>query len=762
MATQRKLTLTILGNAKGAIDALRATEGTAQKFSRSIASIGKYAAVGFAAVGAAGLYMGKQVADGALMAVRAASEDLKSKELLANQIRQMTGATDLQLVANERFITSLMMSAAVADDQLRPALATLVRATGDLGKAQDLLKISLDISAGSGKELSEVTMAVGKAANGNIGALTRLGIPIDENTRKTKNFDAAMQQVAATFAGASDTAVASFDGRMRQLKIGVDEAVESIGYALLPFAERLVTFINNNIVPALQIFADNIGEKGLGEAVSMAIASMGELGDRSIDAMEKMTLGILTAAKSTVDLIEKLALAATILGMVTFNANLTFRAIAAGYGSDVAQDKLNDAIAATPALFDKLRTSVAKSAAAIDQSKQGTGDRTRAQNEANKTIRKGTNAETQASDAVAAGTRATNAAQAALTSYTRQLESSTSAKKNAQRASQDLRRADQSVADAARNLTEAQQLFQRVVSGYGTGSAEASDRQRELSRAQRELERSGYDVERATFAVSDAERALAALRADPRANAEDIREAEIALAEARLGITDATDAQHDATIALNEAQRQLDITINGAREGTVEYNDALRNLTDAQRAYQDAIESQIDAREREAEAIKKVKEAEEELAKMRAALPKGTKFDEQGNATAPSAASGNKFPNFMTAVRALHPNSAALTSTTPVTAARKQFPRLYDEYKKAGLALAKGGIVTQPTQALIGEAGAEAVIPLDRLSTQPTMNVYVTVNAGMGTDAAKVGDEIVNVLQRYNRRNGALPLKIAG
>ena len=75
---------------------------------------------------------------------------------------------------------------------------------------------------------------------------------------------------------------------------------------------------------------------------------------------------------------------------------------------------------------------------------------------------------------------------------------------------------------------------------------------------------------------------------------------------------------------------------------------------------------------------------------------------------------------------------------------------------------AAGGIVTSPTLGLIGEAGAEAVIPLDQVgSLGGTQNIYLTVNAGMGVDPAVVGDEIVNVLQRYNRRNGALPLKVA-
>lgn len=113
----------------------------------------------------------------------------------------------------------------------------------------------------------------------------------------------------------------------------------------------------------------------------------------------------------------------------------------------------------------------------------------------------------------------------------------------------------------------------------------------------------------------------------------------------------------------------------------------------------------------------------------------------------------------MEAVRGLHPNSASLKSKTPVADSRKSFPKLYAQYKAAGLAMAKGGIVTQPTQILAGESGAEAIIPLDKL--QSGMTVNVTINAGIGTDASAVGDEIVNVLQRYNRRNGALPLKVA-
>lgn len=69
-------------------------------------------------------------------------------------------------------------------------------------------------------------------------------------------------------------------------------------------------------------------------------------------------------------------------------------------------------------------------------------------------------------------------------------------------------------------------------------------------------------------------------------------------------------------------------------------------------------------------------------------------------------------------------------------------------------AMAAGGIVTRPTIALIGEAGPEAVVPLNRNNT-PTGNVInLTVNAGMGADGAVIGREIVDMIKRYERVSG--------
>jgi hypothetical protein len=75
-----------------------------------------------------------------------------------------------------------------------------------------------------------------------------------------------------------------------------------------------------------------------------------------------------------------------------------------------------------------------------------------------------------------------------------------------------------------------------------------------------------------------------------------------------------------------------------------------------------------------------------------------------------------------------------------------------DEVSLPRIALAKGGIVTQPTTALIGEAGPEAVIPLSRAG-QMGSTYNITVNAGVG-DPVRIGQEVVNAIKRYERVSG--------
>lgn len=68
--------------------------------------------------------------------------------------------------------------------------------------------------------------------------------------------------------------------------------------------------------------------------------------------------------------------------------------------------------------------------------------------------------------------------------------------------------------------------------------------------------------------------------------------------------------------------------------------------------------------------------------------------------------------------------------------------------------LAEGGIVTSPTLAMIGEAGPEAVIPLDRMGQMGGNNVTIHVNGGDP-------QSVVNALRTYMRQNGSVPIRVS-
>jgi TP901 family phage tail tape measure protein len=81
---------------------------------------------------------------------------------------------------------------------------------------------------------------------------------------------------------------------------------------------------------------------------------------------------------------------------------------------------------------------------------------------------------------------------------------------------------------------------------------------------------------------------------------------------------------------------------------------------------------------------------------------------------------------------------------------------------------ATGAIVRRPTVALIGEAGPEALLPLNRTRGNAPLSdlrggggITINVNAGMGTDGAQVGRQIVDALKQYEKRNGPIPVKVA-
>jgi hypothetical protein len=209
---------------KNAQKAFAQLETNTQKATYALNKYGGPAAI--AAIGA--------ITAGLTKAVKAAAEDQKSQEQLKIALENTVGANKTQVAAVEDSVTALMYQTATADDVLRPALSKLVRATSDVTQAQKLLKVGLDVAAGSGRSLESVTTALSRAATGNFTALTRLGIPLDQNAVKAKDLDAVIGSLSASFAGAAKKNAQTFEGQVTTLKIAFGELEETVGMQVIP------------------------------------------------------------------------------------------------------------------------------------------------------------------------------------------------------------------------------------------------------------------------------------------------------------------------------------------------------------------------------------------------------------------------------------------------------------------------------------------------------------------------------------------------
>jgi len=142
-------------------------------------------------------------------------------------------AQGFKALAAEDFISNLQRTARVADDELRPALTTLINAGIDFEQSQKLLKTALDVSAGSGKDLQSVTVGLSRAFRGNNAALSGLNLGLTQAQLKAASFDDIIALVTAKFSGQADAAAQTYAGRLAAVNNAADEASETIGQGLV-------------------------------------------------------------------------------------------------------------------------------------------------------------------------------------------------------------------------------------------------------------------------------------------------------------------------------------------------------------------------------------------------------------------------------------------------------------------------------------------------------------------------------------------------
>lgn len=200
-------------------------------------------------------------------ALKDATEAAQIGAIVGNAIK--TGGTEARGLTKGVFdgiAQDLGKALVIDDDDIAKGLAPLLRIP-DIGKEQfeKLAKVAADASAGTGKDLEAVSLALSKIATdpeAAIGALRGLGIQVEQTTKETvkglveqgksgEALNIILDEVNQRYAGAAKAA-GDAAGPSQRFGLAIDQLKESIGTALLPVIDKLAKII----VPVAQAFTN--------------------------------------------------------------------------------------------------------------------------------------------------------------------------------------------------------------------------------------------------------------------------------------------------------------------------------------------------------------------------------------------------------------------------------------------------------------------------------------------------------------------------
>jgi hypothetical protein len=232
MANVAELVVKIIADTK---DAQKGVDDVATKSSKMGDVLGKAALPAAAALTA--------VAGAAIAAGKAAAEDEQAQAVLATTLKNTAGATDAQIKAVEDHIAAMSLATGVADDELRPAMGNLMRATGDVTKSQEAMAIALDVAAATGTSVESVTKAMSKGYGGSATSLKKLVPSLDDATVKSGDMNKIMEELAETTGGSAAAAADTAAGKMDIFQNAMGEAQEEAGSALIPIMTTLAEIL---------------------------------------------------------------------------------------------------------------------------------------------------------------------------------------------------------------------------------------------------------------------------------------------------------------------------------------------------------------------------------------------------------------------------------------------------------------------------------------------------------------------------------------
>jgi hypothetical protein len=288
--------------------------------------------------------------------VKAFAEDEKAAAMLANTLENLGLATFTASV--ESMIDKTQLATGVLDDQLRPAFQKLVTSTGDAVKAQELLQLSLDISAGSGQDLVTVASDIANVMAGNNKGLKKYALGLSAVELKTMSATDVQLKFLEVYGGASDKASKTFAGSLKRIQASVEMTRETLGKGLIDglmiaTGSQNIDELQQRILDFGQGAADTFRKIGkvirdnLGLLKTLAITFAAIWTAGKVIAGVQSIIKIVKALNATYKILRATAVGAAIAEMAVLNplgaAAYAVTLVAAITGAVVAVNKLGDA-----------------------------------------------------------------------------------------------------------------------------------------------------------------------------------------------------------------------------------------------------------------------------------------------------------------------------------------------------------------------------------------------------------------------------------
>lgn len=204
-----------------------------------------------------GVFAAQKVLAFGKASVKAFAEDDAAAKSLGQTLKNLGLAYSANVGTVNGFIGRLEMQTGILDDELRPALDRILRATGDVTKSQELLSLALDIAAGTGKSVTQVSQSLQKAYLGQTAALGRLGVGLSKAELASSDFEQIQARLSDLFAGQAKRASDSYQGSLNKLQVAANNAKETIGKGLV---DALGTLSNSQNVDGTVSAIDRIAK----------------------------------------------------------------------------------------------------------------------------------------------------------------------------------------------------------------------------------------------------------------------------------------------------------------------------------------------------------------------------------------------------------------------------------------------------------------------------------------------------------------------